>query len=247
MRTVRWRGTKDDFNRFLSVECSTHCAAHFPQRLRITSDLRSHHYVRCHTSRSHCHTLFTCLFTTRGVLRSPICCLKNQLNLRKKQWGRDHILASSAKRRRVGRQPSNHSSQLIRSANSAERVQARPLIQQVRLLVQIGRGHPGRGKKKKKRFGQHSTFMKLLPASTTAPQSRSPPCSTPRSRIHSLRSGRRPSTPPFLPSQIEGKKCAHVRSVDVSGRERVDAYPLGSEFARHASSHLQHCRFARVI
>ena len=102
----------------------------------------------------------------------------------------DHLLASSAKGRRVGRQPSNDTSQFVRSANPAERVHTRPLIQQVRLRVQIRRSHPGRGKKKK-RIWSAVHYHETSPAFTTAPQSRSRPRSTQRSRVHSLRSARR--------------------------------------------------------
>ena len=111
-------------------------------------------------------TFYLSLFTTRGVLRSPIYCFVfKKLNPRKSKWY--HLLASSAKARRVRGQPSNDASQFIRSANPAERVQARPLIQQVRLRVQIRRGHP-----EKKIW---SAFMKLLPLLPRVPRLRPSP------------------------------------------------------------------------
>ena len=64
------------------------------------------------------------------------------------------LLASGTESRGVGCQPSDHTSQFIRPAKSAERVQARPLVQQVRLRVHIRRGHTA---KQKAKFRQHTT------------------------------------------------------------------------------------------
>ena len=65
-----------------------------------------------------------------------------QINLNRLVEQRWHSLASRAERRRVRRQPGNHPSQLVRPSEPAKRVQSRPLLVQVRLLVQIRRGHP---------------------------------------------------------------------------------------------------------
>jgi hypothetical protein len=69
-----------------------------------------------------------------------------------KIWMEKDLLAPGAEGRSIGCQPSNHASQFIWAAESTERVQARPLVQQVWLLVQIRRGH---AVKKKIRFRQH--------------------------------------------------------------------------------------------
>ncbi len=52
-----------------------------------------------------------------------------------------HALASRAERARVAREPGHYAAQLVGAPNAAERVQARPLVQQVRLRIKVCCGH----------------------------------------------------------------------------------------------------------
>ena len=55
IRTVMWKGMEDEgmISILFPFSRIAQPTAHFPQRLRITSDLRSNHYVRCHAHLSH--------------------------------------------------------------------------------------------------------------------------------------------------------------------------------------------------
>ncbi len=57
-------------------------------------------------------------------------------------WPR-HVLASRAERARVAREPGHDAAQLVWPSDPAQRIQARPLVQQVRLRVNICCGHAG--------------------------------------------------------------------------------------------------------
>ena len=54
-----------------------------------------------------------------------------------------HALASRAERTRVAREPGHHTPQLVRAPDAPKRIQARPLVQQVRLGVEVCCGHAG--------------------------------------------------------------------------------------------------------
>lgn len=143
----------------------------------------------------------------------------------------EDLLASGAESRGVGCQPSDHTPQFIRPAKSAERVQARPLVQQVRLRVHIRRGHTA---KKNPPMSSASNCGPRVPtASSTADPLRAVGSLTP------IWSHQKPIHRLGLGLQSNREKGAHnSRGVYVPWRECVDPYSLGSQLACHAPSHL---------
>jgi hypothetical protein len=138
-------------------------------------------------------------------------------------------LASSAECRCVRRQPGSHASQLmllIWPSEPAKWVQSRPLVVQVRLLVEKHRGHP---------VTTHlvSSMISLNPTPILFSLCSVTPIYTADKHL----SAGAPTA--LLCFELQRNlKSIHLRGVYVSWRERVDPYPLGSKFTRHAPGHL---------
>ena len=97
------------------------------------------YHITCHTL---CLPFLFTIVLPRVVPSTNQNAVSNNIKITtKKQLTGEGLLASGAEGGRVGCQPSDHASQFIRPAQSAQWVQAGPLVQQVRLLVQICRRH----------------------------------------------------------------------------------------------------------
>ena len=73
--------------------------------------------------------------------------------------GKRYALASRAKRTRVAGEPGHYAAQLVGAPNAPERVQARPLVQQMRLRIKVCCGHAAKKERRQLLPPQRSTSL----------------------------------------------------------------------------------------
>ena len=86
--------------------------------------------------------------------------------------GERDVLASRAERAGVAREPGHDAAQLVRPPDPAERVQARPLVEQVRLCVEVRCGHAAEASQRVSPRSQTSTARRRTGAQRHADPTR---------------------------------------------------------------------------